>query len=127
MWHICGYIWIIYDLYLIICDLVWLIVVQIIHIIQIIEIEASGANNPDYVDYKRHSKATMWLLISRFLTEASMWIIWIGYYRNCSHIQSTMWILFVSHAKCCFKPDYVTDYKRNQNKPHICDVASALL
>ena len=41
--------------------------VQIIHIIQIIEIEASGANNPDYVDYKRHSKATMWLLISSFL------------------------------------------------------------
>ena len=68
----------------------------------------------------------MWLLISSFPNVASMWIIWIRYYSNCSHIQSTMWILFGSHAKCGFKLDYmwlqtglyVANYIRNHNKPH---------
>ena len=45
-------------------------------------IEARGANNPDYMDYKGHIRATMWLLISSFPNVASMWIIWIDYYSN---------------------------------------------
>ena len=75
----------------------------------------------------------MWLLISSFPNVASTWIKWIGYYSNFSHIQSTMWILSVSHAKCGFKLDYVADYImadiRNHNKPHsvLHNVTSALL
>ena len=42
----------------------------------------------------------------------------IGYYSNCSHIQSTMWILFVGLLKYGLKLDYVADHIRNQNKPH---------
>ena len=42
----------------------------------------------------------------------------IGYYSNCSHIQSIMWILFVGLLKYGLKLDYVADYIRNQNKPH---------
>ena len=71
----------------------------------------------------------MWLLILSFPNVASMWIIWIRYYSNCSHIKSTMWILFGIYAKCGFKLDYVADYIRNHNKPHSStqNVGSSLL
>ena len=45
-----------------------------------------------------------------------------------SHIQSTMWILFISHVKSVFKLDYVADYIRNHNKARsVLNVASVLL
>ena len=94
----------------------------------IIWIEARGANNPDYVDYKSHIYGAMWLLISSFPNVASVWIMWIHYYSNCSDIQSTMWILFGSHAKYGFKLVDVADYIRNHNNPHsIHNMASALI
>ena len=105
-----------------------LFVAWIIHIIHAIWMESRKANNPDYVDYKSHIKATMWLLVSSFSNLAPMWIIWIRYYSNCSHIQFTMLIFFGSHEKCGFKLDYVAHYIRNHYKPHsIHNVASDLL